>query len=243
MRAIFSASSTERALACPASICPGIELVEDESGVAADTGTAFHLLAEAHIDGVCDEPKFPPKADAVRAYRMYERWSPWWDAKHGAHSWITEMPLAYSVRTGRARVLVSRGHRDYSDAQFDEVVGTVDALAVLPDRILLRDWKTGNPRYVTDAARNGQLRLLALAASRAFERDLVEVAPVFVSDLAEPWETPAILDVLDLDLFEEELIYAVELRHTAPPVSGKHCTYCPVADCSMRPKQAKKRCR
>jgi hypothetical protein len=235
MPAIFTASSTERALACPASIRSGLVLVDDEAGAAADTGTAFHMLAEAHIDGVCIEPVFPPKADAVRAHRMYARWAPWWEATHGAHPWRSELALAISIETGAARVLTTRGHRDYSDARDDEVVGTVDAIAVLDDRILLRDWKTGNPRAVTSAAKNGQLRLLALAAARAFDRDLVEVAPVFVSDLADPWEEPATLDLLDLDLFEDELHEAVGLREIEPPRGGLHCKYCPVAACTARP--------
>lgn len=235
----FSASATDNALACAYSLRPELTREPDVSGVGALTGTAFHALAEAYIMGRQPDP-MPAGADVARARRMFDLWYPWWDdySERVGGAWSAELPFAISTRTGEARVIKSAKHRDYTGAADHEVPGTVDAFTLLSDRVVLVDWKTGSPKWITPAKESGQMRTLALAAMRFYDVAFATVVIVPVSDLAPPTADEYGIDLLDSDLHELRLRRVVESIPTSVPTPGEHCRFCKVrGSCPDVPKR------
>lgn len=219
-----TASGLERALACRASLRLPATYAEN---AAAARGTAMHAFLEAVSNGTEREtalalvpPQWRKDAEALDL-----------DALPLGAQYLTEVTLAWDWETDEARVLGQGLNRDYGAARPTEYVGTVDVLAVLPDRVWLSDFKSAR-NGKTPAARNAQLGMLALAACRAYERDAADVSLTFLDGTAPDG---AHLDALDLDLFADTLrglaLYLESDAQDAPRM-GAWCRYCPaLASC------------
>lgn len=224
---MISASRTDALFHCAYQFRPGLRLLRDEPNAKAQTGTFFHGIAEAHIDGRDLSDVFvPPMADVTRAQRMAEFWLPWWAEYSAGGSWVSEVPYAYSLSTGSGRRLPPGGQRDYSAIKSDEIPGTADAVQLEADRVTIVDWKTGNVNFVTPAVESRQLKTLALSATRAHGIERAKVVIVTVSDLAPPVADEHDLDTLDLDLFEDEIRARVASIPASEPTPGEHCRFC-----------------
>ena len=204
-----------------------VEQMDDTSNDAGVSGTKFHTLATAHIDGVTDDPLAGDDSDtAKRARAIYVRWLPWWQSFSAGLTWRSEVPFALSLTTGEARILKSHGQRDYSDARPGEIVGTADAIAVDGETIHIGDFKTGRPEYVEPATHNKQLRTLGLAAARIYNATRIRPFLVFASDDAEPYADEGKLDILDLDFFEDDLRARIASIPNSKPTPGNACRFC-----------------
>lgn len=236
---MLSASRVGDLFLCSWQFREGIDLLADETNEAAATGTYLHSLIECEINGVCDPPAVPDRANVDRALRIFDKWRAWWDVGgHGDLDWRTEVPVAISLTTGIGRELPSSGQRDYSAATPDEVPGTIDLFAVTPDSVVVWDIKTTlRPEYTTEAPANKQLLTLALAAARAHDRERAEVALLFANEFDVRLER-AEFDALDLLTHESELRSAVRGIPTSVPRSGDHCRFCLArGGCSEVPKR------
>ncbi len=233
-----TASSVGDLFACAWQFRDGLELIEDESGEGADTGTYVHSLVEANLNGICDPVAVPPKANVSRAAIIVDRFIDWWETGNANLPWQTEAPYAISLSSGVGRRLPSNGPRDYSAATADEIAGTADLIAITSDAVVIYDIKTTlRPEYTTEAPSNKQLLTLALAATRAHDRDRARVGLLFANEYEVRLET-AEFDALDLDMFESELRIATASIPTSDPASGRHCRFCKArAVCSSVPRQ------
>lgn len=139
---------------------------------------------------------------------------------------MAEVALAYDVATGKARVVGSNLGRDYGALAPMELAGSADVIGITDDRLFVLDWKSlGNRRRASDSI---QLRFLALAAARAYNRDAVTVEIVKLGDGGEVYRSRHDYDSLDLDVFAEELrAWFVAAKTDQTPVEGSWCSYCP----------------
>lgn len=130
-----------------------------------------------------------------------------------------EVPLSYEV-DGRA---VLTGH--------------ADVLAVLPDTVLLADWKGWED--VERAERNWQVRSYAAMAAAQHGKDRAIVMIVYVREGKAPWFDVAEMDGIELAAVLEDVL-ALETRIASerakvtagvmPDVAeGAWCKYCPAA--------------
>lgn len=239
----LTASKSGALFDCAYQFRDGLKRLYEPSGPAAATGTLLHALAEAFVNGVCDEPPAPDGADPERAARMLGQLKAWWGTwEHNALDWQTEVPFALSLTTGAARILPSRGPRDYAAASPDEVTGTADLVAVLSDHVKVYDFKTTSRPDLTERAEvNPQLRTLALPASRVHGRDVAELGLIFVNEFACTVDA-ARVDVLDLDMHEDRLRAAVASVPNIEPNPGQHCRFCNHRmDCKASPAWARKK--
>lgn len=224
---MISASRTDALFDCAYQFRQGLALLWDEPSVGGATGTGFHALAEAHVDGRdVSTVALPPLADRTRVDRMFGFWSEWWPTYRAGTEWETEVPFAYSIATGKGRRLPMLGQRNYRSAAKDELPGTADVVSLERDRVVIGDYKTGKAQYITPASESRQLHTLALAATRAHNVDHATIVVIPVSDLAPPHADEHELDALDLDMFEEELRAKVASIATSKPTPGEHCRFC-----------------
>lgn len=222
-----TASSIERALACPGSLAlPGVYT----SSRAAERGTAIHEYLEA-VQGGAD-----PEAALEE---VPEDWRPVCAAielDRLPQGLAAEVAFAYHLNDGTGRELGCRLGRRYEGTEEWELPGTADVVGLSEDAVYVGDYKTGWVEP-TPAERNGQLLFLALAAARAYGRDAAVVEIIRIKENGTPWRDRAELDELDLDAFAAEL---GQLRARAaaaheqvalvgdPDVHpGPHCKYCP----------------
>lgn len=222
-----TASYLPRVVACPASFVLPQE--REEKGRPAAQGTAIHAyLAAVGTKGreaaLADVPEeFRDVCDAIPLERL-------------PLNLAAEVTLAIDLETGAARELGRDLNRDYSAALPTEIVGTVDALGMNDDEVLIIDWKSGRG-HVDPAARNWQLLALAVAAARVYGKSRARVGIGFVPEGSKPWFDWADLDALDLDAALYQLrkmarriekaradLAAGRTPETTPNV---HCRYCP----------------
>jgi PD-(D/E)XK nuclease superfamily protein len=237
---ILTASAFARTLACTASAV--LPRVRTPASDAAERGTALHLYLQRALE-------VGPEAaleEVPAAYREEcEGLEPL--ALLGPGDWRAEVALAFDPRTGVARHLgANRPSRSYEDVLPGEVAGTVDALCVTEDAVLLADWKSGRAEHVEPAARNAQLRFYALLAASYYGKATAHVQLVHLPEGGRPFVDTAVLDALDLDAAEDELartVAAVEEARAAyrergvmPDATlGDHCRHCPAwASCPAR---------
>jgi hypothetical protein len=236
---VITASALERTLACPPShVLPHAR----SSSVHAERGTAIHaFLAAASVDReaaleACTED-VRPICEAIDLAALPVHLLP-------------EAAYAYHWSTGAARFLGSNIGRDYSGVRPDEAAGTADVVGVDPEarRGFVADYKTGHGD-VTPAARNAQLRFLALCVARVHGLDVVVVEIIRIRPDGRPWRDRATLDVLDLAQFAGELAALPRRIHEAAEDfvhgrslevhEGPWCRYCPAfASCPAKARLA-----
>lgn len=151
---------------------------------------------------------------------------------------LREVPLAFDWLMGSARVLPSKGPRDYSDIGPTEMPGTADRVS-FPDEetVVVHDMK--GREYQEPAAEHTQLRFLALAAAAAYGRTHAIVAWVKTMD-GVPQVDYASFDAFDLAGIAEEvrrIADRVEAARAAvasgarPELArGPHCRRCDAFD-------------
>lgn len=155
--------------------------------------------------------------------------------------WRSEVKFAYDVSTGEGREIGRGSDRNYGSSRPFEICGTADAVGRLGDKLVIVDWKSYDS--VTAAEANPQLKLLALAAARAYG---VTQAQVVIVHLLHGTDS-ADLDALDLDSFAEDvrdvLLEVVRVQHdmrNGRPVAfntGRQCRYCPAFDACPKQKE------
>lgn len=225
----FSASATDRVIACPAS--QALPHVDEESSWAS-LGTIGHLFLQLAategpdkaLDGIDQEHRDECEMLSLEGLPL------------DATKWSHEKAFAYDVGQDTGRPLGAIGHREY-EVSDDEVPGTSDVIGVTPDAVVITDYKLGHSR-LPPAKESGQLKTLALAACRALDRDRAIVSYLRPRrDGSEPWTDRAELDAIDLDAHAFALTRAanqvLEARAivaeggTPNTTLGRHCKYCP----------------
>lgn len=224
-----TASKAELAAACPASHTLDWH-ADSESSEAALRGTGIHLALERL-----------PEIGLEAALALIP--AKWHQAVRGAaaspglaellepNAAMREVALQWDASNDRGDVLAIGNGRDYTEASPGAVVGTADILAVRADHILCADLKSGQP--VTEVRRNMQMRLLALAACRAYEKDRAIVQLIYVREDSDAWIESAEFDALDLaeiaDQFRDVLAKIDAIAGGAPATytRGDYCGYCP----------------
>jgi hypothetical protein len=108
---------------------------------------------------------------------------------------------------------------------------TADVVYWDGDAVCVVDWKTGSSRNLEPASENGQLRILALAAARAYGATCAKGAIAHVSEEGVKWDW-AEYDALTLDEFAVEVAAAFRGLPAAEPCPGSHCEkrWCPLRD-------------
>jgi hypothetical protein len=211
---VISASALPRLFACPGSAALPQARTTSQW---AEAGTERHAEKEASV--VAGDLEFLP--ERIRAA-----------IPDGAEV-VAEIAFAYDLATGRCRELGRGIGRNYGALAPTEIPGTVDLLAVAPDRLVVVDHK--GYLAVGDAGADEQTAFYALAAAAACGKDDVTVAIGYEA------RSPSIgkLDVLDHHAFHDRLVRLVaeigrQLAKVAaghlPDVSeGPGCRYCPGA--------------
>lgn len=221
-----SASSLERAKACPASF--SLPQAHEESTAASTLGTAVHaFLARAREIGR-DDALAEISLDADH-YRFCEL-IPWDKLPRGGRA---ESAFAYDYAADAARMLELTEARRY-ELRENEIAGTADLVGVSDGVAYVADWKTGY-RTLTPAAESMQLRFLGLAAARAFGVDAVRVEYFRLRDDGSFWVDSATFDVFDLMDIAQQVNGIVHWTKTAQDIPdasrsvtlGAHCDYCP----------------
>lgn len=224
-----TASALQRAVECQVPWTWGLRW-HYEPSAAADFGTAVHKAAEIlakrqppNFAAICKDlaPSERARVERCAAHVLS------WLADQGDIERDPEQVFAYDVATGKSRVPISTGTRDYSDKRPGEIFGTSD-LVWHGSLLTVDDYKTGRRENVEPIATNMQMRFLGLAAARAFGVTEVRVRLVFVSEDGIETEE-ATLDELDLcDVAAELSEMAGKLVGKPAPNPGKQCKYCPV---------------
>jgi RecB family exonuclease len=226
---VISASQLERIGHCPASAAlPQVRSTSEY----AERGNAIHeYLATARSIG---------RDKALAA--VPEAWRPVCEAidlDALPTMLLSEAAYAYDVDKRSARFLASGKARDYSKALPHELCGTADCVGIDGTTAYVGDFKTGWSA-VTPAAKNPQLRFLALCVSLAYpDVETVVVEVIRIREDGSAWRDTATLDALDLAQIGEWVatipgsvaLAKAELEAgRAPDVhEGAWCKYCPAA--------------
>jgi hypothetical protein len=215
-----SASKTGILMACLYPMRPDVEWAETSSAYAS-LGSELHGVFESAAQaGGIDVSQCPaPMQGYIKA------WSEWFATRPQAER-LYELPMAWDPTTDTARVLPSRGARDYSHAVGDEFTGTADLVEVINGRVEVTDYKTGFEAVEPDT---WQMKLLALAAARHFGVTEVTSRILQVSDTGVD-DNAMTFDLFDLISISEDLralSARIKTSHDAAPVPGPHCRYCP----------------
>lgn len=210
MTSPLTASKYELALRCPGAFTIPWRR---EPNAFAEAGTERHAETEAAINAG-DIPEV-----------LAERWP--------GFTWLAEVAFAIDIATLDARVLGRGLGRNYGEPRTPfERFGTADMLGWGGERHMVIGDKKGFDE-VTGAATNPQLRFLALAASRVYRPERVEVAILHELtglDVAE-------VDMFDLDIAIPEYLRSVETgiakarsdKRAGLPVlfnTGRWCRWC-----------------
>lgn len=133
-----------------------------------------------------------------------------------------EVPFAYDAISGKARILASRGHRDYMAAAPTEFASTADIVAVRRGEVRVEDWKTGRKRRYDGVS--WQLRCGGLALARLVGADSVGVSMLYV-DEDGVFDDAAELDCWALDETSAALrsLWHRIQEGPVPPVPGAYC--------------------
>lgn len=226
---MITASSLERISACP----PSYVLPQARSSNAhAERGTAIHaFLAAAGRDREAALEACPedvrPLCEAI-------------DLATVPVHLLAEAAYAFDPATGAARFLGADIGRDYRRAGVrpSEMAGSADVVGVNAEARVgfVGDYKSGFGD-VAPAARNAQLRFLALCVARVHDMDEVRVEVIRIRPDGRPWRDRATLDLLELAQVAAELARlpgrvaaAAESLVTGGRVDvteGQWCRYCP----------------
>lgn len=157
------------------------------------------------------------------------------------YTWRAEVAFAFDVSTGEGWEIGAGIGRGYGDLGPFCVAGTADAVGRGPNgELVIPDRKSFDPN-VSRAAVNGQLATLALAASRAYDVDEVEVA-IFHEARRPDITTHDLISLRSFHVGLRELLEKAAaarakvrdgLELTLTP--GSHCRYCSAFhDCSAQ---------
>lgn len=220
----LTASAFERILACPASAA----LPQHRTAsVDADTGHAGHEVLCRFVEARRSGAEYEPPIEWQGLCDAIEDVAPLLQA---------ELAMAINVATLEARSLGSNIGRAYELRQL-EVAGTADLVGATDTHVIVIDAKTGWGE-VAPPARNRQLRLLALMASRVFGRTraLVAILRCHENDDQPRWDW-AELDEMDMDETAFELdrgyrsislvVARVQAGEMPDVTEGAWCKYCP----------------
>jgi hypothetical protein len=237
-RPVFTGSSAERALECPASAA--LPRVDDlEGSDEAARGTVLHqylaTVGQLGVDGALAniEARWHEACQRIDLTRI---------PQIDPASYAAEVAFAYHVEAGESRELGRGLTREQAVALYaaelrpGEVPLTVDVVGLAADRVFCGDFKTGR-RRVARASVNPQLLLGALAATRAWGVSSASLAVIYIREDDEHFVDQAEVDEFDLAAFAERLrVGAAAVMHARQLVAegqdvdvyeGKHCTYCP----------------
>lgn len=207
--------------------CPGSLTIQHrhEDNEHSRRGTADHAEDEAAINA----------GDVPEAYT--ERWPE-------VTSWRAEVAYAYDVSSDTSRELGVGINRAYGDLRPFEAAGTIDVEGRGPGLLVIIDKK--GYEAVTPAARNPQVRFLALAAARVQTADRIDVA---IAPKLGGLDVAEVDPVFDLDVIahqtRQRLIDIARVRSDArdgKPVTfqvGRWCRWCNAFDAC--PKQGELR--
>jgi hypothetical protein len=150
----------------------------------------------------------------------------------GGHPKIEEA-FVLDIREGTARYVGSNIGRNYGPLSDVEVAGTVDLLNVSGDAVAIADLKTGW-QYVGPAAESWQMKTLALAVSRYFDKSVVHATLIRLREDGSLYESPtATFTAFELDEFLDELrdlyLRIESAKHQDIPSTypgDEQCRYC-----------------
>lgn len=196
---------------------------EDAPGRPALMGTALHALVEGGDSAAALAVLTEDEIDTVATWH-----TAWLASRWAQVAWQHEVAFAWDPATDTARVLETNGHRDYSKATPEEIVGTADLVLVDGGRAWVCDIKTGFGPNAESVAQHSQLKFLALCVSRAFVVDVVVIQVLRING-PRLEASEAVLEADDLDAVAQETRAIVAAIPGAEPQSGDHCTslYCP----------------
>lgn len=190
---------------------------------AMEIGTQVHALIESHLM----KTAAPIDTTSTEAFDLYGVWLEWWQ-QYGIElaSWQAEVAYAYRPADDTSRCLGVSMARKY-EVEAGEIAGTIDALHVSRDKAIVIDWKTGMDfaGLTADASENWQLRLYALAVSRAHKVDAVQVMIVRVTPYGVR-HTEYLLDAMELDAIAAEVAALVGAVPASKPQPGLYCRRC-----------------
>lgn len=145
-------------------------------------------------------------------------------------AWVPEQAFAYHPATDTARMLTTKGHRDYSDLRDGEYPGTPDAYFhdAKARTVYVPDWKMGhgNEAYAEAGRAQGDFNVVMVARAMKAQRAIVyrvQLTPDAV--IADQ----RIFNADDLDCIAADIRAVVDAIPDSEPVPGMHCTesYCP----------------
>lgn len=239
MSALPSASGLHRAFACIASVA--LPQAEVAGNRYADRGTDKHAFLERIQNGMPREESLalvPEESRSICAAIEVERLP----AFEG-DSFAAEVAFVYDVALRTAKEVGRSIGRAYPPLRHEQIAGTADVVGLLTDgeTVFVADYK-GPYAEVAPAKSNAQLKFLALAACRAYDRSRAQVAIIRLRDDGSVWTDSAEFDAFDLDVFAGELLALLSKAETVqtaveggvvPKVTlGPWCRYCPaVASC------------
>lgn len=187
---ITSASQLERVQECPASaVLPRAAETSPDASRGIDLHAFFELCASHG------------REKALQILR--EKGSAWLEVCEAIDTDLLplelahEVAFAYDIATDTARELGRGIGRKYDGLGPFEIPGTVDVAGVSDFAVIVGDYKTGWGE-VTAAKDNSQLRFLALAAARTYERDDAIIEIIRPKENGTAWRDRAELDVFDL---------------------------------------------
>jgi hypothetical protein len=240
MRRLPSASSLERAFACPASQAyPHLRSIGGGGAVWSQRGRVIHRFLE-RVPQVGREKaleevpsEYFDACDCIELERL---------PALAPNAYAFEVAFAYDLEKDTARELGRGLTREaaYALATPDELVGTTDVVGVTPEFVVVCDYKTGY-RYFDAIEENAQLMFYALAACRTYGRTHAMMAIIRIDQDGHPYflwaeVTQAMLEafVAQLRAKDEEIAF-LQLIHEQggelEPVTGEHCRYCPAVHC------------
>lgn len=230
-------SGTARAEACPPSeILPHVATLGNE---ASSYGTVVH----AYLEDVRNLGRDPALARAPPEHRAAMEAINLQDLPVNPDQYLAEAAFSYDWTNDSARYLGSGMARNYSAVDpAREIPGTLDTVGLLPDAVIVLDYKTGWQR-LPPAKQSWQLRLGALSAARHYARRRAIVGYIRINEAGEPYWDRAELDEFDLDATAvaiADLIARVAdtrnlPRDEWPFTTGPHCQYCPATPfCPVR---------
>lgn len=230
---------------------------EEGSSYASRAGSAFHYVAARVSHDIIVRWLYRGRLDELDAY-MEEAIAKYnltpaqrrdlpiqvnhllqYLKDHPIVGWQTEVGYFYQPSHSWGEELKMAFERDYSLAPVDAIAMSLDVLEIRQGGVgLVADYKTGY--RVDGAVDSDQLKIAALAVSKAHGLHEVEIQIIKVRAKEGLYVLPHTLDQMDLDMIEMEVadVFA-NIKNNPGPVPGEHCNRCP-AKMSCPDSQAKK---
>lgn len=222
----LTGSQIDRAMVCaPSPLLPWVHRITE----AATRGHNLH-------DFICDAGSFGRDAALERAPEGHREW-------YGAvldgietlglklDGLAQEVAIVWDALDDHAVEVSRGGDRDYPTCGPFQIPGTLDAVGVTEDAVMVIDWKGG--RTMSE----WQLKFYALAACRAYGKDKAVAMAVFLREDGSAVPVVRRMDCFDLALIAEQLRSMLgrvaaakremEMGRTPDVTEGEHCTYCP----------------